>query len=204
MQRSTAEMATLLDALLLIARSAEATDASATVELGPALASVVAEFRAELDGAHIQIGLRCAEAAHIQAPPDLLRVALRLLFRSIASGAYGMHLRLDADARGIVLGTADAAALHGEPAAGNVTDSSDAGVQPAEAVCSDTQQSDVRRSDVQRSDVRRSDEMGGIGMLRRLCQRYGWSLELAHDPAQASLLSLRFWSADAAPIGVRT
>ena len=198
MQRSAAEMATLLDALLLIARSAEATAASATVELGPALASVVAEFRAELDGAHIQIGLRCAEAAHIQAPPDLLRVALRLLFRSIAGGAYGKHLRLDADARGIVLGTADAAALHDEPAGGHATASSDVGVQPAEAVCSDAQRSDVRRS-----DVRRSDEMGGIGMLRRLCQRYGWSLELAHDPAQASLLSLRFWSADAAPIGVR-
>ena len=112
MQRSAAEMATLLEALLLIARSAEATEANATVELGPALASVVAEFREELDHSRITIGLRCAENARIHAPPELLRIALRLLFRSIASGAYGTQLRLDVDARGIVLATTNGIAMH--------------------------------------------------------------------------------------------
>ncbi len=199
MQRSATEMATLLDALLLIARSAETVDANASVELGPALASVVAEFREELDGAHIRIGLRCAETARIQAPPELLRVALRLLFRSIANGAHGTELRLDADARGIVLATADTVALHADAVTGPAADSSHAGVaQPVDGACPDGQRTDDRRS-----DVRRSDEMGGIGMLRRLCQRYGWSLELAHDPAQSTLLSLRFWSADKASTGVR-
>jgi signal transduction histidine kinase len=188
MQRSADEMAALLDALLLIARSTEMTDANATVELGPALASVVAEFREQLDAAQIAIGLRCAESARIHAPPELLRIALRLLFRSIASGIYGTRLRLDADARGIVLASTDPAALRPQRVAGDNADSDTA----------DTQHGASRDS-----DVLRSDEQGGIGMLRRLCQRYGWALELAHDPAQSTLLSLRFWSPDAVSAGER-
>jgi signal transduction histidine kinase len=174
MQRSSDEMATLLDALLLIARPAETIDTKASVELGPALASVVAEFRQQLDAAQIALGLRCADGASMHAPPELLRVSLRLLFRSIASGAYGNALRLDADARGIVLAAADgnagAAAVH-------------------------------------TGGERRSDETGGVGMLRRLCRRYGWALELADDPAQSTLLTLRFWapetSAEFTAVGTR-
>ncbi len=184
-RRSAGEMANLLDALLLIARSGEAADAAAApVELAPALASVIAEFREELDAAQIVLGLRCATSLRVQAPPDLLRVALRLLFRSIASGAYGTHLRLDADARGLVLASTDSAAA--APGAGAEA--------PAE---SDPPAADDQAAVPPLAGVRRSDETGGIGMLRRLCQRYGWALELAHDPTQPTLLSLRIWSPDA-------
>ena len=186
MQRSAAEMATLLDALLLIARSSESTDATnGSVELAPALASVIAEFRGELDAAYIAIGVRCAHSARVQAPPELLRVVLRLLFRSIASGAYGTSLRLDADTRGIVLASADSDAT--APA-------TEAAVQN---VLTDEPASNGNRDDA----ALRSDQTGGTGMLRRLCQRYGWALELAHDPTEPILLSLRFWSPDAAPTG---
>ncbi len=198
MQRSAGEMATLLDALLLIARSSEASDANATVELGSALASVIAEFREQLDGAQIVIGLRCAEAARIHAPPELLRVALRLLFRCIANGAYGARLRLDVDARGIVLASADVAASPPDSIGEHTADAGNAIGQHA-----DDHDLHARRSDVRCSDVRRSDETGGIGMLRRLCQRYGWALELADDPAQPTVLSLRFWAPDAPAAGTR-
>ena len=186
MQRSAAEMAALLDALLLIARSAEVADANATVDLGPALASAAAEFREQLDTAQIAIGLRCAEAARILAPPELLRVALRLLFRSIASGAYGTELRLDADARGIVLASANVA-----------------GSGPVDAPAADLGVATRRQNDDPDPDARRSDELGGIGMLRRLCQRYGWALELGDDPTQPTLLSLRFWAPDEPATGMR-
>ncbi len=176
MQRSADEIATLLDALLLIARPAETADANAAVELGPALAAVVTEFREQLDATKIVLSLRCADGARIHAPPELLRVALRLLFRSIASGAYGDDLRLDADARGIVLAAANGG--------GEATRPSHAG-----------------------NGERRSDETGGTGMLRRLCRRYGWALELADDPAQPAVLTLRFWapetSAEFTVIGTR-
>ena len=187
-RRSATEMANLLDALLLIARSGETTDsAGASVELGSALASVVAEFREELDAGQITIGLRCAEVARIHAPPDLLRVALRLLFRSIASGAYGTHLRLDADAHGIVLASTDTVAN---------APGIDAAAQPGHTgeYATDGDDANPHHLDVQPTHTRRSDEQGGIGMLRRLCQRYGWALELADDPTQPTLLSLRIWS----------
>lgn len=182
MQRSAAEMATLLDALLLIARSSELSDAAnGSVEIAPALASAIAEFREELDAAHVAIGVRCANSTRVQAPPDLLRVVLRLLFRSIASGAYGTSLRLDADARGIVLAAATNDAAEPETTVGHVLadESTSNGNEDNAAL--------------------RSDETGGTGMLRRLCQRYGWALELAHDPTQPILLSLRFWSPDTTP-----
>jgi signal transduction histidine kinase len=184
-RRSATEMANLLDALLLIARSGETTEATgASVELGPALASVVAEFREELDAAQIAIGLRCAETARIHAPPDLLRVALRLLFRSIASGTYGTRLRLDADAHGIVLASTDTVAN-----ASGVDAAAQSGRTGEHATDSDDP--NTHYLDAHRTDTRRSDEQGGIGMLRRLCQRYGWVLELADDPTQPILLSIR-------------
>jgi len=195
MRRSAAEIGTLLDALLLIARSDEAREApNAAVEFGPTLASVIAEFREELDAAQIEIMLRCAPSASIDAPPNLLRVALRLLFRSIASGAFGTRLRLDADARGLVLVSANP-----DP---NATDAiGDDGGRAAQTESAASEQPARRgeETDGERpSDVRRSDEQGGIGMLRRLCQRYGWALELANGMDQPTLLSLRIPQRDAA------
>jgi hypothetical protein len=48
-----------------------------------------------------------------------------------------------------------------------------------------------------RSDVERSDEQGGIGMLRRLCERYGWALEFGYGTARTELLSLRMQAPNA-------
>jgi len=177
MRRSAADMGTLLDALLLIARSDEAQDAStAPVELGSTLASVIAEFREELDAGQITIRLRCAPNVRVHAPPELLRVVLRLLFRSIASGAYGTRLRLDADMRGVVLASEDA-----DTAATAIKADLPAQEGPA----------NEQPSVVEDANPRRSDETGGIGMLRRLCQRYGWELEPAHDATPSILLNLR-------------
>ncbi|MEO7477760.1 MAG: HAMP domain-containing sensor histidine kinase [Lysobacteraceae bacterium] len=173
MQRGAAEMSTLLDALLLIARSNDAADAPhAAVEIGPALASVASEFRDELATAQVEIGLRCAQDACINAPPELLRVVLRLLFSSIANGAYGSHLRIDADAHHIALTSTD-------------------GVSQA------LEENDGHDSNPASADALRSDQNGGTGMLRRLCQRYGWSLEFGHDQSLPALLFIRIWSPDA-------
>jgi signal transduction histidine kinase len=188
MRRSAAEIGTLLDALLLIARSDEAQEASGTaVELVPTLASVIAESREELDAAQITIQLRCAPSTSVHAPPELLRIALRLLFRSIASGIYGTRLRLDADAAGIVLAAADAEAVVPPVAA----DPDDPGEPPAD-LPEQTRTASDPASIGNDANGLRSDETGGIGMLRRLCQRYGWTLDLPRGQAQPVLLTLRF------------
>jgi HAMP domain-containing protein len=185
MRRSAAEIATLLDALLLIARSDESMQARTTpVELAPALASALAEFRNELESQQIAIGLRCTASARVEAPADLLRVALRLLFRSIASGAFGTRLRLDADGSGIVLVSAES--LPPATAAASAADTDarppqDAEIFPAQA-----------HEQTASTLPRRSDEQGGIGMLRRLCERYGWTLDIARDLGPSTLLNLRF------------
>jgi len=199
MRRSAAEIGTLLDALLLIARSDEAQEApNATVEFGPTLASVIAEFREALDAAQLTLKLRCSPSARIDAPPNLLRVALRLLFRSIASGAFGSNLRLDADARGLVLASAYPDP-HAAEAIGAAVIGADAGPTTEPEPASELPVPSGEESGNGRpSNVQRSDEQGGIGMLRRLCQRYGWTLELATGTAQPALLSLRIPSRDAA------
>jgi len=194
MRRSAAEIGTLLDALLLIARSDEAQETpGATVEFGPTLASVIAEFREELDAAQVTIKLRCAPSASIDAPPNLLRIALRLLFRSIASGAFGTQLRLDADAQGLVLASAnpDPQAVD---ATGAATIGADASL-PGQA--ESASEKGGKAGNAHRVDARRSDEQGGIGMLRRLCERYGWTLDVANGTDQPTLLSLRIPPRDA-------
>ncbi|HTA64269.1 MAG TPA: HAMP domain-containing sensor histidine kinase [Xanthomonadaceae bacterium] len=179
-RRSATEIGMLLDALLLIARSDETQDpSSSAIDIGAALAAVIAEYRNELDAAQVEVGVRCAHGAGIQAPPELLRTALRLLFRAIASGVWGNRLRLDADAHGIVLSSADAPGS--EDAAADTPDTALPG--DAESVAA----------------PRRSDESGGIGMLRRLCERYGWALKSANDPAQSILLRLRMVRPDERP-----
>ena len=203
-RRSAAEIGTLLDALLLIARSSEAPEApDAAVEFGPTLASVIAEFREELDAAQVTIKLRCAPSASVNAPSNLLRIVLRLLFRSIASGAFGTRLRLDADARGLVLASANpdtpAADVVGADAASTETIDTDASLAAQAGPASEQLARHAEEGgNGHRADVRRSDEQGGIGMLRRLCQRYGWTLELVNDTDRPTLLTLRIPPHDAA------
>jgi signal transduction histidine kinase len=204
MRRSAAEIGTLLDALLLIARSDEAQETpNATVELGPTLASVIAEFREELDAAQITIQLRCAPSASLDAPPNLLRIALRLLFRGIASGAFGTHLRLDADARGLVLASGNPNADAASTVAAELGTMGAEGSPAVHAGRAGDSHGSAKNAISHRADVRRSDETGGIGMLRRLCQRYGWAIELAQDPAESILLNLRFWSLNTASTDAR-
>jgi signal transduction histidine kinase len=194
-RRSAAEIGTLLDALLLIARSGELQEAPhAAVEFGPTMASVIAEFREELDAARITIKLRCAPSASVHAPPNLLRIVLRLLFRSIASGAFGTRLRLDADVLGLVLASAkpDSADATGNAASGADSIGADV-IAPVQARTTSEQvtRNDAQAGNIHWTDVQRSDEQGGIGMLRRLCQRYGWTLELVNASDQPTLLILR-------------
>jgi hypothetical protein len=184
---------------LLIARSDETQDAlNAPAELGSSLASVIAEFREELDATQITIKLRCAANIRVQAPPDLLRVVLRLLFRSIASGIYGNCLRLDADARGIVLASDKMDAIVAKPGDTGASGAIAEIASNAEIVAPPEPVREHASADNE-ANTRRSDETGGVGMLRRLCQRYGWTLELAQDANQPTLLGLHFRSPDESP-----
>jgi signal transduction histidine kinase len=190
-RRSAAEIGMLLDALLLIARPDETQDETEVpVELGAALASVIAEFNDELEASGIVIGVRCPSSACVVAPPELLRVALRLLFRAIASGVWGERLRLDADAHGLVLSSADPGVVAADVASAIVA----AGKEGlADAPSPSTTKVQAIRAPTDRFNpvaTRRSDETGGIGMLRRLCEHYGWKLECVDVPDQPFLLRL--------------
>ncbi|MBS0193759.1 MAG: HAMP domain-containing histidine kinase [Proteobacteria bacterium] len=150
-RRSAGEIALLLDAMLLVATSDEARDqGEGAVELSGVLAATLSEYRADLEAAQVQLGVRCPPGLTLAAPPKLLRVMLRLLFRALASGSFGQDLRLDADASGVVVAAADAPA-------------------PAEPSSVDAVESPSKPT--------RSDEIEGLGMLRRLCERHGWRLE---------------------------
>lgn len=174
MRRSATEIGMLLDALLLLARPEErVSQAMPAIELTNALASAIAEFREPLENAGIEVGVRCAPEARLHAPADLVKAILRLLLRTLASGAWGEHLLLDADATGFRVSlAASTAALPG----------SDAG---EEATARDTPHA------AHSSTPRRSDETGSIGMLRRLCERYGWSLDVPVESPSRCLLIVR-------------
>lgn len=159
-RRCASEINLLLDALTLLARPEESPDAQpCRIDLCAALASAIEEFREELAAADVEITLRCQPDAVVQAPSNLPRTALRLLLRSVAGGTWGQRLQLEVGAQAVCLRTVE----------------STAAVSATEAATS------LRSGDAL---VRRSDESGGVGMLRRLCERYGWSFRFgtsAHD-----------------------
>lgn len=163
-RRSAAEIALLIDALLLVAASDEALDEpTTTIEWAGAIASALAEYQDELDAAHVQVGVRCAAQTTIRARPRLLAIMLRLLLRAMANGSFGHDLHLDVDGDGLTLTSATAPDPM-PPAAADGVASGPAG------------------------DGRRSDEVAGLGMLRRVCDRHGWEFRL---DGGASLLPLR-------------
>ncbi len=186
MRRSAAEIDMLLDALLLLARPEASSPASVTaVELSPVLVSAIGEFRDTLEAAGIDVGVRCAPGSRLQAPPELVKVVVRLLLRSIASGAWGDKLHLDADASGFRLTAADALP-QADPATAEVSENLAATTDTATCATPVA------------SSHRRSDETGGAGMLRRLCERYGWSLTIA-EPSTGSMLLMVSTGRPAAP-----
>ncbi|MBS0462613.1 MAG: HAMP domain-containing histidine kinase [Proteobacteria bacterium] len=175
-RRSAAEIGLLLDALTLLARPEESRDAEPRIiDLTAVLGSVVGEFRDELAAAGIALRLRCPPDAVVHAPSGLPRTAFRLLLRSIAGGAWGERLCLEVDANAVALRVAEASA--DDPA------------KPAEP---------------NPGSPLRSDESGGLGMLRRLCERYGWAFHLNAASSDGSLVAWTMPSNPVARANVKT
>ncbi len=171
MRASADEIATLLDALLLAGRSEEGQVAEpSSLELCAVIEMATTEFSPMLADAGIRLDVHCVKDSRIAAPPLLLRTVLRLLLRSVANAGFGAHVRLHADAQAIRIQQADADA---SPATHTSAASDEIGVS-------------------QSASAPRSDVSTGFGLLRRLCARYGWSLQLPDTQSSGSEVILQF------------
>lgn len=165
LRRSAAEIGMLIDALLLVAVADESLERPALVEWSGAIASALAQYQSELDAAQIRVGVRCTPGAVLHTQPRLLATMLRLLLRAMVNGSFGANLHIDIDADGLRLSSAADPELVASPA--------------------------VDEQPIATLDVRRSDEIAGLGMLRRLCERYRWQLALGDEGSGSEMLPLR-------------
>jgi signal transduction histidine kinase len=156
MQRGSDELRDLLDALLVLARSEEGEAFSGhTPDLDALVARLLGERADMLREKHVQVRHTRDAGIDVPAPPRVLGVVIGNLLRAATQFADGGELAVD------VAPTRVRIALRHTEAHG---------------------QTPVPRS---RGFEERADRVLGLGMIQRVCERWGWKLDEGGDDAGA-------------------
>ena len=162
MQRGVDELRDLLDALLALARSDEPDSHDArTPDLNALVDELLRERRDTLGEKHLQLERSGdAGAVAVSAPQRLLRVVVANLLRAATQFAEGGRLRV-----AVTAGSLSITHLVEPLAPGG-------GAKLAKAA------------------LDQREQILGLGMVRRLCERWGWALDedVASDGAHAFIL----------------
>lgn len=163
MQRGADELRDLLDALLVLARSDE-TEANEgrTADLDQLVGSLLGERADALHEKHLDLQREHTADVAIAAPQKVLRVVIGNLLRATTQFADGGILRIKV--------AADAFSVAHE-----IVDVPDA-----------------VRSSIRKSTLDNREHALGLGMIRRVCERWGWILDESVDAKGGHAFVLRF------------
>lgn len=152
MQRGSDELRDLLDALLVLARSDGGEAFSGrTPDLDALIAGLLAERADMLREKHLTVRHTGVAGIAVPAPPRVLGVVIGNLLRAVTEFADGGELAVDVEPEQVRI------ALRQSDASG---------------------QTPVPRS---RGADDRADRVLGLGMIRRVCERWGWKLDEGGD-----------------------
>jgi signal transduction histidine kinase len=169
MQRGADELRDLLDALLVLARSDEGeANAGRTPDLDQLVGGLLSERADALREKHLDLQREGTPAVAIAAPQKVLRVVIGNLLRAVTQFADGGTLRVKV--------ALDAFSVAHENPAASAEDSARSG-RPA------------RES---RGSLDTSEQALGLGMIRRVCERWGWILDESVDSNGGHAFVLRF------------
>ncbi|MDE2084799.1 MAG: HAMP domain-containing protein [Xanthomonadaceae bacterium] len=152
MQRGSDELRDLLDALLVLARSDEDQSFSGrTPDLDALIAGLLGERADMLHEKHLQVRHTGVSGIAVPAPPRVLGVVIGNLLRAATEFADGGDLAVD--------------------------------VAPARVRIALRQPGTHAQTPVPRgrSGDERADRVLGLGMIRRVCERWGWKLDEGGD-----------------------
>jgi signal transduction histidine kinase len=148
MQRGSDELRDLLDALLVLARSDESEAFSGrTPDLDALIGGLLGERADMLREKHLQVRHTGTAGIVVPAPPRVVGVVIANLLRAATQFADGGELAVD------VAPARVSVALRKTGAQGNTP---------------------VPRG---RGSEERADRVLGLGMIRRVCERWGWKLD---------------------------
>ncbi len=166
MQRGADELRDLLDALLVLARSDEAeANEGRTDDLDQLVGSLLSERADALHEKHLDLQRQSAPGVAIAAPQKVLRVVIGNLLRATTQFADGGILHVTV-----------------APDAFSVAHEVDAAAQ-------------AKRTALAKSTLDVREHALGLGMIRRVCERWSWRLDESVDPKGGHAFVLHFSAA---------
>lgn len=166
-QRAGRDMEAVIDALLILAREAEVAVQSETFDVADLVEEEVEGARELLGEKPVQVEVRFVHALQLHAPPRVLRVALSNLLRNACaytdSGSVLVEVR------------------------GNAIMVRDTGIGMSEEARERAFEPFFRAG----SDRRQGTGLG-LSIVRRLCDRFGWRVELESELGRGTTVTVRF------------
>lgn len=181
MQRGSDELRDLLDALLLLARSDERDFADGrTDDVDAVVSGLLGERTDALREKRLRIEHRGAPGIALPVPQRVLNVVVGNLLRAATQFADGGSLRIEVSPTALRIAHRHANALS---ASAPSTSAQSTSAQSTSAPCT---------SVPSRVAGEGAERVLGLGMIRRVCERWGWSLAEAADDNGDLAFVLRF------------
>ncbi|WP_434212275.1 sensor histidine kinase [[Pseudomonas] boreopolis] len=166
-QRAGRDMEAVIDAFLILAREAEVTPQSETFDVADLVEEEAESARELLGEKPVRVDVRLVHALQLHAPPRVLRVVLSNLLRNACAYTDNGSVVVEVHAYGIVV--------------------RDTGIGMSE-------EARVRAFEpFFRGEPGRPQGTGlGLSIVRRLCDRFGWRVELESELGVGTTFTVRF------------
>lgn len=166
-QRAGRDMEAVIDAFLILAREAEVAPQSETFEVAELVVEEVECARELLGEKPVQLDVKLVHPLQLHAPPRVLRVVLSNLLRNACAYTDQGSVVVEVRGDGIVV--------------------RDTGIGMSEEARARAFEPFFR------AEPQRPQGTGlGLSIVRRLCDRFGWRVELESEPGVGTAFTVRF------------
>lgn len=162
-ERATREMREFIEALLILSRESSGGADGAKCELGSLVGGIVSDYRSVIDARPIELSFDARNELELDVPPALPMIVVSNLLRNAIENTCEGSVRVELDGRRI-----------------SVTDT-------GKGIAADAQTRLFERSYTTKSS-------GGMGLhlTKRICERFGWQLDIASTPGKGTVASVCF------------
>ena len=166
-QRAGRDMEAVIDAFLILAREAEIEPQAEEFELADIVLDEAENARDLLAGKPVDLRVTCNDKPRLHAPPRVMQVVVSNLLRNACSYTDAGHIDVVLEQDRVVVS---------DTGIGMSDDSLARAFEP-----------------FYRADPSRPNGTGlGLSIVRRLCERFGWKVELESTLGQGTTATIRF------------
>ncbi|WP_374961686.1 sensor histidine kinase [Spongiibacter tropicus] len=164
-RRACSDMLAFIEAALFLSREEDRSiKQSASCDVPAIIRQLSDDLRGDLDAAHIQLNTRLDNALILPVPESLVKITLTNLLRNAIEHSPGGRIDICLQDNGLQLCD------------------SGAGIRP-----------DDLPYIFERSYTTKAEGTGlGLNMVKRICERYGWQIQIDSQPGEGTRVELRF------------